>query len=62
MMIAFVMIVIGRCRTGSVRRRSWLGLAGVMLVVAATMAAFGVNSAFGGSTGRPSGLWMRLPY
>lgn len=46
-MIIFVTVVIGRCWSDSVRRRSWLGLAGVLLVVAAGLAAYGVNSAFG---------------
>lgn len=46
-MIAFVMIALGRCCSGSVRRRSWLGLGGVMLVIAAGMAAYGFSSAIG---------------
>eukprot|EP00752_Nemacystus_decipiens_P004731 g4312.t1 len=46
-MIVFVMVAIGRCCAGLVRRRTWLGLAGVMLVLAAIMAAYGLNSAFG---------------
>ena len=48
-MIVFVMVAIGRCCAGLVRRRTWLGLAGVILVVAAIMAAYGLNSAFGTS-------------
>lgn len=46
-MIIFVTIIIGRCREGSVRRRSWLALAGIGLVVASGVAAYGANSAFG---------------
>lgn len=46
-MIIFVMIVVGRCCSGPVLRRSWLGLAGVMLVVASALAAYGLNSGFG---------------
>lgn len=47
LMVIFVMIVIGRCRAGSVRRRSWLGLGGIGFVMAAGLAAYGVNSGFG---------------
>ncbi|CAN0030848.1 unnamed protein product, partial [Sphacelaria rigidula] len=46
-MIIFVTIIIGKCRGGSVRRRTWLGLGGVGLVVAAGLAGYGVNSGFG---------------
>lgn len=46
-MIAFVQIAIGRCCAGGVRRRTWLGLGGVMLVLGAGLAAYGLNSAFG---------------
>lgn len=46
-MIVFVQIAIGRLYAGSVRRRTWLGLGGVMLVVGAGLAAYGINSAFG---------------
>lgn len=49
-MIAFVMVALGRCCSGPVLRRSWLGLGGVMLVVAAGLAAYGVNSGFGEAT------------
>lgn len=46
-MITFVQIAIGRCCAGGVRRRTWLGLGGVMLVLGAGLAAYGLNSAFG---------------
>lgn len=46
-MITFVQIAIGRCCAGPVRRRTWLGLGGVMLVISAGIAAYGINSAFG---------------
>lgn len=46
-MIVFVKIAIGRCCAGHVRRRTWLGLSGVTLVVSAGFAAYGINSAFG---------------
>lgn len=46
-MIAFVQIAIGRCCAGGVGRRTWLGLGGVMLVLGAGLAAYGLNSAFG---------------
>eukprot|EP00904_Undaria_pinnatifida_P008203 jgi/Undpi1/4512/HiC_scaffold_18.g07866.m1 len=46
-MIVFVQIAIGRCCSGAVRRRTWLGLGGVMFVVGAGLAAYGINSAFG---------------
>lgn len=46
-MIVFAMIAIGRCWAGSVRRRSWIGLGGVGLVLAAGLAAYGFNSALG---------------
>ena len=46
-MITFVMVVIGRCCSGSVKRRSWLGLGGVMLVIAAGLAAYGFSSGLG---------------
>ncbi|CAM9260832.1 unnamed protein product [Ectocarpus sp. 13 AM-2016] len=46
LMIAFVSVAIGRCCSGPVKRRSWLGVGGVMLVVAAGLAAYGLNSGF----------------
>lgn len=49
-MILVAMIAIGRCCSGPVRRRSWLGLAGVVLVVLAGLAAYGINSGFGEAT------------
>lgn len=55
-MIIFVTVVIGRCWNDSVRRRSWLGLAGVLLVVAAGLAAYGINSAFGKRSRRKMGV------
>lgn len=45
-MIVFITINLGKCRTGSVRRRSWLGMAGVAIIVFAGVAAYGLNSAF----------------
>lgn len=49
-MIIFVSIALGRCWAGPVGRRTWLGLGGVMLVVAAGLAAYGLNSVFGEET------------
>ncbi|CAM9472679.1 unnamed protein product, partial [Ascophyllum nodosum] len=47
-MLTFVMVAIGRCRSeDNVRRRSWLGNAGLYVVVAAGLAAYGLNSGFG---------------
>ncbi|CAM9391119.1 unnamed protein product [Ectocarpus sp. 12 AP-2014] len=46
LMVAFVSVAIGRCCSGPVKRRSWLGVGGVMLVVAAGLAAYGLNSGF----------------
>eukprot|EP00904_Undaria_pinnatifida_P008217 jgi/Undpi1/4525/HiC_scaffold_18.g07879.m1 len=46
-MITFVMIALGRCCSGHVRCRSWLGLGGVMTVVAAGLAAYGFQSGLG---------------
>lgn len=59
-MIVFVTIVIGRCCDGSVRRRSWLALAGIGLVVAAGVAAYGANSAVGKSNPR-EGVGLSKP-
>lgn len=46
-MVVFVMVALGRCRAGPVKRRTWLGVGGIMLVVSAGMAAYGFNSAVG---------------
>ena len=46
-MIVFVSLALGRCCSGFVNQRSWLGLGGVLLVFAAGLAAYGINSAFG---------------
>ncbi|CAM9506157.1 unnamed protein product [Ectocarpus sp. 12 AP-2014] len=46
LMVVFVSVAIGRCCTGSVKQRSWLGIGGVMLVIAAGLAAYGLNSGF----------------
>ncbi|CAM9710197.1 unnamed protein product, partial [Ectocarpus sp. 4 AP-2014] len=46
-MVLFVMVALGRCCTGPVERRSWLGVGGIVLVVAAGLAAYGLNSGFG---------------
>lgn len=46
-MVLFVMLGLGRCRSGAVERRSWLGFGGVCIVVASGLAAYGINSGFG---------------
>ncbi|CBN79517.1 conserved unknown protein [Ectocarpus siliculosus] len=46
-MVLFVTVSLGRCCAGPVERRSWLGVGGIMLVVAAGLAAYGLNSGFG---------------
>lgn len=46
-MITFVMVVIGRCWDPAVLGRNFVALGGVTLVLAAGLAAYGVNSAFG---------------
>ena len=46
-MVAFVQCVLGRCFAGPVRRRMSLGVGGVMCVLAAGMAAYGINAGFG---------------
>lgn len=46
-MLVFITINLGKCGAGSVRRRSWLGLAGVVIIVLAGVAAYGLNSGFG---------------
>ena len=46
-MVVFVQCVLGRCFAGPVRRRTWLGLGGILCVLGAGIAAFGINSAFG---------------
>eukprot|EP00752_Nemacystus_decipiens_P008590 g7670.t1 len=45
-MVNFVTIALGRCRSGPVERRMWIGGAAVISVVAAALAAYGLNSAF----------------
>ena len=47
LMIFFITINLGKCGAGSVRRRSWLGLAGVMIIMLAGVASYGLNSGFG---------------
>ncbi|CAM9359742.1 unnamed protein product, partial [Ectocarpus fasciculatus] len=47
LMIAFVSVALGRCCTGPVKQRSWLAVGGVMFVVAAGLAGYGLNSGFG---------------
>ncbi|CAM9835466.1 unnamed protein product [Ectocarpus sp. 12 AP-2014] len=47
LMIAFVSVTIGRCCRGHVEQRSWLAIGGIMFVIAAGVAAYGVNSGFG---------------
>lgn len=49
-MIVFVSLAVGRCRWDSVHRRPVLGSAGVYVVVAAGLAAYGLNSGFGEGT------------
>ena len=46
-MVIFVQSVLGRCFAGHVQRRTCLGLGGVACVLAAGLAAYGVNSGFG---------------
>lgn len=46
-MIAFITAILGKCGAGPVRRRSWLGVAGIMIIVFAGVAAYGLNSGFG---------------
>lgn len=45
-MIAVVSVALGRCCSGPVKRRSWLAVGGTVLVVAAGVAAYGLNSGF----------------
>ena len=45
-MIVVVMVALGRCCSGLVHQRTWLGPGGVLLVIAAGLAAYGINSAF----------------
>ncbi|CBJ26527.1 conserved unknown protein [Ectocarpus siliculosus] len=47
LMIAFVSVTIGRCCRGHVKQRSWLAIGGIVFVIAAGVAAYGVNSGFG---------------
>ncbi|CAM9814630.1 unnamed protein product [Ectocarpus sp. 4 AP-2014] len=47
LMIAFVSVTIGRCCRGHVKQRSWLAIGGIIFVIAAGVAAYGVNSGFG---------------
>ncbi|CAM9503125.1 unnamed protein product, partial [Ectocarpus sp. 13 AM-2016] len=46
-MVLFVTVALGRCCAGPVERRSLLGVGGIVLVVAAGLAAYGLNSGFG---------------
>lgn len=46
-MIVFVASSLGRCCADSVRRRTCLAFGGVLLVIAAGVAAFGITSGFG---------------
>ncbi|CBJ26534.1 conserved unknown protein [Ectocarpus siliculosus] len=46
LMIAVVSVALGRCCSGPVKRRSWLGVGGTVLVAAAGLAAYGLNSGF----------------
>ncbi|CAM9359667.1 unnamed protein product, partial [Ectocarpus fasciculatus] len=47
LMIVFVSVTLGRCCRGHVRQRSLLAIGGIMFVVAAGVAAYGLNSGFG---------------
>lgn len=63
-MIVVVSLAIGRCRSDSVHRRPILGTAGVYIVVAAALAAYGLNSGFGEGTRKItplSGPAFRIP-
>lgn len=63
-MLLFVTVALGRCCSGRVERRGWIGVAGVVTVVAAGLAAYGLNSAFGEPTISLSlcrSLFARLP-
>lgn len=46
-MVVTVMVCVGRCLMGAVERRSWLGLGGVGIIIAAGLAAYGLCSGFG---------------
>ncbi len=46
-MIIVVAVALGRCCSGPVNQRTWLGPGGVLIVIAAALAAYGLNSAFG---------------
>lgn len=46
-MIVFITVILGKCGAGPVRRRSWLGVAGVMIIAFSGVAAYGLNSGFG---------------
>ncbi|CAN0119730.1 unnamed protein product, partial [Pylaiella littoralis] len=46
-MVVFITINLGKCGAGAVRRRSWLGMSGVLIIVFAGVAAYGLNSGFG---------------
>eukprot|EP00903_Cladosiphon_okamuranus_P010290 g9741.t1 len=43
-MIFFITVNVGKCGAGLVRRRSWLGMAGVTIIIFAGVAAYGLNS------------------
>lgn len=49
-MFVVVSVAVGRCRMGSVHSRPDLGSASIYVVVAAGLAAYGVNSGFGEGT------------
>ena len=48
-MVIFVMVALGRCCSGAVTQRTWLAMGGIGFVIAAGLAAYGFNSAFGES-------------
>lgn len=45
-MVVFVTVTLARCCSGPVQRRSLLGVGGIIFVIAAGLAAYGINSAF----------------
>eukprot|EP00903_Cladosiphon_okamuranus_P022061 g20288.t1 len=46
-MLMVVTVALGRCHSGGVERRSWIGGTAIIIVVAAGISAYGLNSAFG---------------
>ncbi|CAM9372874.1 unnamed protein product, partial [Hapterophycus canaliculatus] len=46
-MLVFITVILGKCGAGPVRRRTWLGVAGVMIIIFSGVGAYGLNSACG---------------